>query len=164
VDRGRIELPTPGFSVLWPGGVYTPPLDVIAMNPGSSGPSRDGILTDDDRWWPIVRAKSGQSHMAVFTAVESWRPRRQLSFQGVRATSAGMMHMISWPDEPFSFTLRTSVPKEPVLRGEWCLLSNAPVTWTNDPRFADLQRASRPLLADGGRRWRALARPSSADR
>ena len=39
VDRGRIELPTPGCSVLRPGEDYRPPLDVIAMSPGSSGPS-----------------------------------------------------------------------------------------------------------------------------
>jgi hypothetical protein len=61
VDRGRIELPTPGFSVLRPGGVYGPPLDVIAMNPGTYAPSLPGFVTVADRWRSIVRAKSGQS-------------------------------------------------------------------------------------------------------
>jgi hypothetical protein len=49
VDRGRIELPTPGFSVLRPGQDYRTPLDIIAMNPESCGPSRDGVLTDADQ-------------------------------------------------------------------------------------------------------------------
>ena len=52
---------TPGFSVLRPGGVDRTPLATIDTNPGTYAPSLPGFVTIHDRWWPIVRARSGQS-------------------------------------------------------------------------------------------------------
>ena len=65
VDRGRIELPTPGFSAPAPGGDPRSPPAGIRVNPASWAPPRRGDTADISRSRPHVPPKSRPSFGAT---------------------------------------------------------------------------------------------------